>query len=140
MRAEGRPNRDGRHSAFRPTRRLKRRLLGAGISSLMKDYIRGNPLRSGSGEKRRALFFLCSYDAKKVSPTVLYEVTMMLVALDVIPKRLCDVVCGYVFFLTLVMKRHDLRVASEVVGLHESRFCAMLNDPVTPEISRARTL
>lgn len=64
------------------------------------------------------------------------EITMMLVALDVIPKRLCDVVCGYVFFLTLVMKRHDLRVASEVVGLHESRFSAMLNSPRTPELSR----
>ena len=67
---------------------------------------------------------------------MLNEVIESLSNLDFLPKRLFDVVSGYVFFLTLIMKRHSFRLAAEVVGLHESRFCAMLNDPATPKLSR----
>jgi len=67
---------------------------------------------------------------------MLNEIFESLSNLDILPKRLFDVVSGYVFFLTLVMKRHSFRIAAEVVGLHESRFCAMLNNPETPELSR----
>lgn len=67
---------------------------------------------------------------------MLNEVAKTLSALDVIPKRLFGVVHRYVFFLGLVMKRHDLRVASTLTGLHESRFSSLLNDPRTPELSR----
>lgn len=67
---------------------------------------------------------------------MLNEVSEILSALDVIPKRLFGVVHRYVFFLGLVMKRHDLRVASNLTGLHESRFSNLLNAPRTPELSR----
>lgn len=67
---------------------------------------------------------------------MLNEVAEILSALDVIPKRLFGVVHRYVFFLGLVMKRHDLRVASNLTGLHESRFSSLLNNPRTPELSR----
>ncbi len=67
---------------------------------------------------------------------MLNEVAKILSALDIIPKRLFGVVHRYVFFLSLAMKRHDLRVASNLTGLHESRFSDLLNDPKTPELSR----
>lgn len=67
---------------------------------------------------------------------MLNEVAEMLSALNVIPKRLFGVVHRYIFFLGLVMKRHDFRVASNLMGLHESRFSSLLNDPHTPELSR----
>ena len=53
-----------------------------------------------------------------------------------IPKRLLPVVAGYIFFLTLITKRHSFRAASVVVGLHESRFCTLLKDPMTPQLSK----
>jgi uncharacterized protein (UPF0147 family) len=53
-----------------------------------------------------------------------------------VPKRLIHVVSSYIFFLTLQTKRHSMRAASQVGNLHESRFCSLLNDPKTPELSR----
>lgn len=51
------------------------------------------------------------------------------------PKRLKPVVCEYIQFLSLRTKRHSFKVAAEISGLHESRFCAMLNDLRAPELS-----
>lgn len=53
-----------------------------------------------------------------------------------IPKRLFDVVSRYVHYLTLRNKRHSFRGAAEISGVHESRFCSLLNAPQTPELSR----
>jgi hypothetical protein len=52
-----------------------------------------------------------------------------------IPKRLRDVVAGYVGFLTLATSRHTYRAASEMLGLHESRFSDFLNSKEAPEIA-----
>lgn len=67
---------------------------------------------------------------------MLNEVMAIVAGFDCIPKRLIDVVSGYVGFLALVMKRHSFRAASNIVGLHESRFCALMNDPSTEALSR----
>ena len=48
---------------------------------------------------------------------MLNEVIESLSNLDFLPKRLFEVVSGYVFFLTLIMKRHSFRLAAEVIGL-----------------------
>lgn len=53
-----------------------------------------------------------------------------------VEKRRVAVVSGYIFFLSLIVKRHSYRAAGDVTGIHESRFCALLNDPETPEMSR----
>lgn len=53
-----------------------------------------------------------------------------------VPKRRLDVVAGYIFFLTLIAKRHSFRAAADVTGLDESRFCALVNDPEAPDLSR----
>jgi DDE family transposase len=67
---------------------------------------------------------------------MLNEVAAILSAFDLIPKRLFNVVHRYIFFLTLSMRRHDFRVASQLTGLHESRFSSLLNDSRAPEMSR----
>lgn len=53
-----------------------------------------------------------------------------------VPKRLIPAVSHYVHFLTLRTKRHSFKGAAETSGLHESRFCALLNALETPELSR----
>ena len=52
-----------------------------------------------------------------------------------IPKRLVDVLSHYVHFLSLRTKRHSFKGAAKVSGLHESRFCSLLNAPDAPELS-----
>jgi hypothetical protein len=64
------------------------------------------------------------------------EIVSILASFDCIPKRLFDVVCGYVYSLTLQMKRHTFRAAADIAKLDESRFSAFLNSLVAPEISR----
>jgi hypothetical protein len=53
-----------------------------------------------------------------------------------VPKRLFEVVSQYIHYLTLRTKRHSFKGAAEISGLHESRFCSLLNAPGTPELSR----
>lgn len=53
-----------------------------------------------------------------------------------IPKRLLDVVSHYVHFLSFKTKRHSFKGAAELSGLHESRFCSLLNAPQTQSMSR----
>jgi hypothetical protein len=53
-----------------------------------------------------------------------------------IPKRLFDVVAGYVQSLTLVTKKHTFQAAAKIAGVDESRICAMMNDPKTPALSK----
>ena len=64
------------------------------------------------------------------------EIVSILASFDCIPKRLFDVVCGYVYSLTLQMKRHTFRAAADIAKLDESRFCAFLNSLNAVEISR----
>jgi len=64
------------------------------------------------------------------------EIGLILASFDCIPKRLFDVVSGYIFSLTLQMKRHTFRAAADIARLDESRFSAFLNSPDAPEISR----
>jgi len=52
-----------------------------------------------------------------------------------IQKRLFPAVSSYVHYLTLETKRHSFKGASQVSGLHESRFCSLLNDSETPQLS-----
>jgi hypothetical protein len=66
---------------------------------------------------------------------MLNEVLSTLSEFRCIPKRLLKVVGHYVHFLMLRTKRHSFSGASQVSGLHESRFCALLNAPETPELS-----
>jgi hypothetical protein len=67
---------------------------------------------------------------------MLNEVCSILSEFQCIPKRLFQVVSHYVHFLRLRTKRHSYTGAAEISGLHESRFCALLNAPETPELSR----
>jgi Transposase DDE domain len=67
---------------------------------------------------------------------MLNEVMAIVAGFDCIPKRLVDVVSGYVGFLSLAMKRHSFQAAAGVVGLHESRFSVLMNDPATEPLSR----
>ena len=53
-----------------------------------------------------------------------------------IPKRLFDVVSGYVESLTLINKKRTFQAAARMAGLDESRVCAMMNDPKTSELSK----
>lgn len=57
------------------------------------------------------------------------EFVSILSAFECIPKRLFGVVCGYLFCLTLQMKKHTFRSAAKVSQLDESRFSAFLNSP-----------
>jgi hypothetical protein len=63
------------------------------------------------------------------------EIVSILASFDCIPKRLFDVICGYISSLALQMKKHTFRAAADVVGLDESRFSAFLNSRMAPEIS-----
>lgn len=67
---------------------------------------------------------------------MLNEFASILLAFDCIPKRVFDVVSGYIFFLTLHTKKHTFRAAAEVVGLDETRFSAFLNGPQAKDVSR----
>lgn len=64
------------------------------------------------------------------------EVFSVLSDFEFIPKRLLNVTSAYIGFLTLIMKRHTLSIAGQLSGLDQSRFCALLNDPDTLELSR----
>ncbi len=64
------------------------------------------------------------------------EFAPILRAFDCIPKRLFDVVSGYLFFLTLHIKKHTFRAAADVAGLDETRFSAFLNGSQAKEIGR----
>jgi hypothetical protein len=80
---------------------------------------------------------LLGYYAKKVSPTMLNETSKILSTLDLIPKRLLNVVSSYVGSLAIGMKRHTFRAAADLSGLDESRFCALLGNPETKPMSQA---
>lgn len=67
---------------------------------------------------------------------MLNEVTKILSAFGIVPKRLLTVVGACVGSLTLVMKRHTFAMAGELSGLDQSRFCALMNHPDTPELSK----
>jgi hypothetical protein len=60
----------------------------------------------------------------------------ILLAFECIPKRLFDVVSGYIFFLTLHIKKHTFRAAADVVGLDETRFSAFFNGAEAKELGR----
>jgi hypothetical protein len=66
---------------------------------------------------------------------MLNEIVTILSAFEFIPKRMFDVTSGYIGFLSLIMKRHTFAMAGEISGLDQSRFCAMLNNPETLELS-----
>lgn len=51
------------------------------------------------------------------------------------PKRQMPVISEYIQFLTLRTKRHSFKGAGEASGLHESRFCSLLNEPETLDLS-----
>ncbi len=67
---------------------------------------------------------------------MLNEIIGIISTFEFIPKRLFDVVSGYIGFLTLSMKRHTFAMAGEVSGLDQSRFCVLLNNPKTHELSK----
>jgi hypothetical protein len=67
------------------------------------------------------------------------EIVSILASFDCIPKRLFDVVCGYVFSLTVQMKKHTFEAAADIANLDASRFSAFLNSPSALEVTR-RTL
>lgn len=52
-----------------------------------------------------------------------------------IPKRLRPVVRSYIDYLRLETKRHSFKEAAEISGLHESRYCSLLNVPETHKMS-----
>jgi hypothetical protein len=54
---------------------------------------------------------------------------------DCVPKRLLNLVTGYVGFLTLTMRTHSFRAAAEFLGLDESRFSAFMNCAEAPTIA-----
>jgi Transposase DDE domain len=64
------------------------------------------------------------------------EVEAILSEFDCLPKRRLNVTAQYLSSLTLGMKRHSFRAMADASGLHESRFCAMLNDPSTENASK----
>jgi Transposase DDE domain len=64
------------------------------------------------------------------------DFALTLSTFDVIPKRLFEVFGNYLFFLSLRFKRHSLRAAHLVSGLHESRFSAFLNRADAFQLSR----
>src|SRR5258708_25673732 len=66
---------------------------------------------------------------------MLNEIVNTLAEFDFIPKRLSNVVSAYIGSLALVMKRHTYASAADLSGLDQSRFCALLNNPETREMS-----
>lgn len=54
-----------------------------------------------------------------------------------IPKRLEKIISQYITFLMLVHKKHELRTASRIFGIHESNYSRMLSSKNTRVISRA---
>jgi hypothetical protein len=74
-----------------------------------------------------------SYDE---DAAMLNDVISTVASFNCVPKRRVAVVSCYLFFLTLITKRHSFRQAARVTGLHESRFCALLNDATTRELSQ----
>jgi len=67
---------------------------------------------------------------------MLNEVKTTITSFGCIPKRLMDVYSSYIAMLMVKMKDHTFRAAAQMSGLHESRFCAMLNDPRSIELSK----
>ena len=68
---------------------------------------------------------------------MLNEVVDIVSQFEFVPKRLLGIISGYIFFLTIAMKRHSFRQAGQILGPHESRFCALMNDPETPKTSKS---
>lgn len=66
---------------------------------------------------------------------MLNEMMEILAKFELIPKRLLHVVSAYVGFLTIVMRRHTFAAAGDLSGLDQSRFCALLNNPETRQMS-----
>lgn len=75
------------------------------------------------------------FTTTKAGSTMLNEMIGILTALDLIPKRLLNVVSVYIGSLTLVMRRHTFAAAGDLSGLDQSRFCALLNNPETRGMS-----
>jgi hypothetical protein len=67
---------------------------------------------------------------------MLNEVCSILSKTPDVPKRLIEVVSQYVHYLSLITKRHSFNGAAQISGLHESRFCSLVNSPGAPELSQ----
>lgn len=56
---------------------------------------------------------------------------------DCVPKRLIGIMSQYIMFLMLTHKKHEVRTASRVFGIHETNYSRMLSQPKTRVIARS---